>query len=82
VGVTDAGFRFNRLGAMCDPDGGITCPNLVDSAITPPPTGNYVSFVSGSGTLDGAHIDFSHTITGLTMTLVVSPGGRVQVLNR
>jgi prepilin-type N-terminal cleavage/methylation domain-containing protein len=82
VGTNDAGFRFNRLGAMCDPDGSVVCPNLADSAITPPPTGNYVSFVSGGGTLDGAHIDFSHNLTGLTMTLVVSPGGRVQVLNR
>jgi prepilin-type N-terminal cleavage/methylation domain-containing protein len=82
VGVNDAGFRFNRLGAMCDPDGSVTCPDLSDSAITPAPTGNYVSFVSGSGSLDGAHIDFSQPSSGLTMTLVVNPGGRVTVLNK
>ena len=82
--VNDAGFRFNRLGAMCDPDTGlVTCPDLSGSNITPAPTGNYVTFESGGDpTDDGAQIAFSQTSTGLTMSLRVTPGGRVAVLNR
>jgi hypothetical protein len=85
VGVNDAGFRFNRLGAMCDPDAGqVGCPDLGGSNITPPPTGNYVSFVTGDADpmRNGAQIVFTHALTGVTMTLVVTPGGRVAVLNR
>lgn len=86
AGVVDAGFRFNRLGAMCDPDPGLalTCPDLAGSGITPPPAGTYVSFVTGGGdpTLNGAQIVFSQFTTGITRTLVVTPGGRVTVLNR
>jgi prepilin-type N-terminal cleavage/methylation domain-containing protein len=86
TGGADAGFRFNRLGAMCDPDTGalLTCPDLGDSVITPPPTGNFVSFVAGNPdpTLDGARINLSQSDTGLTRTLVVTPGGRVKVLNQ
>jgi prepilin-type N-terminal cleavage/methylation domain-containing protein len=85
VGVSDAGFRFNRLGAMCDPATGlVTCPDLSESDITPPPAGNYVSFVTGQADpmQNGAQIAFNQTSTGLTMTLVVTTGGRVAVLNR
>jgi prepilin-type N-terminal cleavage/methylation domain-containing protein len=82
--VNDAGFRFNRLGAMCDPDGSAPCPALSGSNITPPPTGNFVSFVSADPdpARNGAQIAFNQVTTGLTMTLVVTPGGRVAVLNR
>ena len=85
AGTNDAGFRFNRLGAMCDPDTTqISCPDLGDSNITPPPTGNFVSVGTGNAdpTLNGAQIEFNQASTGLTMTLVVTPGGRVAVLNR
>ena len=86
AGGADAGFRFNRLGAMCDPDASdpLTCPDLADSAITPPPTGNYVAMVTGNAnpTLDGAQIKLIQSDTGLRRTLVITPGGRVAVLDR
>jgi prepilin-type N-terminal cleavage/methylation domain-containing protein len=85
VGTNDAGFRFNRLGAMCDPDTGlVTCPDLADSNITPAPTGNFVSVVTANPdpSLNGARIAFSEPASGLTMALMVTPGGRVAVLNR
>lgn len=85
AGAVDVGFRFNRLGAMCDPDAGaaLTCPDLAGSAIVPAPTGNYVNFVVGGldPTRDGAQISLSQSDTGLARTLVVGTGGRVRVLD-
>ena len=81
----DAGFRFNRLGAMCDPDpAALPCPDLSGSGITPPPTGNFVGYDTGNvdPTLRGAQIGLSQFDTGLTRMLVVTPGGRVTVLDR
>jgi type II secretory pathway pseudopilin PulG len=77
----DDGFRFNRLGAMCDPDGGVTCPELADSG-APLPGPNYVGFDATAGVpahLRGALIGLMQPDTGLTRQIVVSFGGRVQV---
>jgi hypothetical protein len=83
--VSGEGFRFNRLGAMCDPDAGdsLRCRDLTASAITPAPVANYVGFeTSGDPALQGAVISLTQPTTGLTRTLVVTFGGRVRVLNR
>ncbi len=84
--VTGEGLRFNRLGAMCDPDAGdaLRCPDLAGSAITPAPAADYLAFdtTSADPALQGAVINLTQPSTGLTRTLVVTFGGRVRVLNR
>lgn len=83
---SDIGFRFSRLGGMCDPSAGapIACPDLAGSAITPPPPASYVAFdnTNPNPTMQGAVIAISQPVTGLTRTVVVSYGGRAMVVNR
>lgn len=84
--VSGEGLRFNRLGAMCDPDAGdaLRCPDLSGSTITPAPAANYLAFdaTNADPSLQGALINLTQPTTGLTRTLVVTFGGRVRVLNR
>ena len=86
TGAVDAGFRFNRLGAMCDPDAGATqlCPDIASSNISPAPSGNYVGFnvTDPDVTRQGARLNLIQDVTGLTRTIVVGFGGRARVLDR
>jgi len=86
TGANDAGFRFNRLGAMCDPDTSATqlCPDIASSSISPAPSGNHVSFnvTDPDVTRQGARLNLIQDVTGLTRTIVVGFGGRARVLDR
>lgn len=75
-------FRFNRLGAWCDPSAGVqTCP----VAVVPPcadvrctdnsPGGNYVYSDAG-----GSIVGLLETNTGLRRAIRVNPGGRIQTI--
>lgn len=75
---TDAGFRFNRLGAWCDPvEGCAALPaDLCDAAFAAmcdDAPGNYVQ-----NDANGALITLVQQDTGLTRTIRISPGGRIQ----
>ena len=82
----DVGFRFGRLGGMCNPDLTTpdTCRDLSLSNIDPVPTGSYIGFDAANPdpTLQGAVITLAQSSNSLTRRLVVTPGGRVRVLNR
>jgi type II secretory pathway pseudopilin PulG len=66
----DYGFRFNRLGAWCDPGAGGACPEVtitgatVAAVATTPATGSVVCLVERR--------------TGLSRFVSITPGGRVQ----
>jgi prepilin-type N-terminal cleavage/methylation domain-containing protein len=66
----DYGFRFNRLGAWCDPGAGGACPE-VDIAGA---TANAVFTVGGTGST----LCLLERQSGLSRTVTVTPGGRVQ----
>jgi prepilin-type N-terminal cleavage/methylation domain-containing protein len=77
----DDGFRFNRLGAMCVPDGTQFCDDLAGTG-APLPGPNYVGFDATAGVpadQRGALIGLTQPDTGLTRQIVVSFGGRVNV---
>jgi type II secretory pathway pseudopilin PulG len=65
----DYGFRFNRLGAWCDPGGGGACPD-VDIAGA---TANAVFTVGATGST----LCLLERQSGLSRTVTVTPGGRV-----
>lgn len=70
---TDKGFRFNRLGAWCDPTAASTsCPDFAPPA-PPAPGGNLVMNTAGAG----ARICLVQADTGLRREVRVAPGGRV-----
>jgi hypothetical protein len=72
-GAWESGFRFNRLGAWCDP-GSTTCPALGTGA-------NLVfNITSGSGNTsfpDGSYVCVEDPARGLRRTVAVRSGGRV-----
>jgi prepilin-type N-terminal cleavage/methylation domain-containing protein len=75
VGATDPSLRFDRLGAACDPGSNATlCPTV-------PLGSNYIRYVTGadSSTGTGWFINLTQPSTGLTQTVRVLSGGRVQV---
>ena len=66
----DYGFRFNRLGAWCDPGGGGACPDVIIAGAhrrtrwpPRPPPARRCAWSSGG--------------TGLSRFVTVTPGGRV-----
>jgi Tfp pilus assembly protein FimT len=65
----DYGFRFNRLGAWCDPGAGAVCPEV-------PITGASLNavFTNPAG---GSTLCLIEPTTGLSRTVTVTPGGRV-----
>lgn len=83
----DDGFRFNRLGAMCDPDDAtspLACPDLAPLGV-PVPGPNYVGFDTAAGVpvaQRGAVIGLTQPDTGLSRRVVVNFGGRIQVQDR
>jgi prepilin-type N-terminal cleavage/methylation domain-containing protein len=73
--ANDSGFRFNRLGAWCDP--GSTGCNAVGTGQNLLMNPNAAtSTVTGS---IGSRICLTQGITGLTRSITVAPGGRVTV---
>jgi prepilin-type N-terminal cleavage/methylation domain-containing protein len=66
----DPGFRFNRMGAWCDPGSNVgTCPAL--------PTGTAATPFLVSNTTSGAVVCVKQTSTGLKKKISVGTGGRV-----
>jgi prepilin-type N-terminal cleavage/methylation domain-containing protein len=75
VGATDASLRFDRLGVACDPGSNMAlCPDVAIGA-------NFVKYVTGAdaGAGTGWFITVSETATGVTETIRVLSGGRVQI---
>jgi len=72
-GVNRWGFRFNRLGAWCDP-GTLGCPPPAGGAAPPLPTTNFV--VNNLG----ATICLTQPLTTLRKIIIVETGGRVRIL--
>ena len=73
TGMVDAGFRFNSLGAWCDPgSSATTCPAFASGTGSP----LLVSNVPSGGVL-GAHICLNQPSNGLKRWIRVAPGGRV-----
>ena len=73
--ATDASVRFDRMGAACDPGSNVAlCPDVAIGA-------NYVRFVTGGDITanTGWFIDLTQPSTGLTQTVRILTGGRVQV---
>jgi prepilin-type N-terminal cleavage/methylation domain-containing protein len=64
----DSGFRFNRLGAWCDPAGAMpgTCPDLAAGQ----------AFVRNAAA-GGATVCLVQPSTGLGRVVTIAPGGRV-----
>jgi prepilin-type N-terminal cleavage/methylation domain-containing protein len=65
----DYGFRFNRLGAWCDPGAAGTCPEVDINGATV----NAVATVAA-----GSTICLVERRSGLSRFVTVTPGGRVQ----
>lgn len=75
VGATNATLRYNRMGSACDPGSDIIlCPSVAVGA-------NYIKYVTGADAVAGTgwFIDLIQPTTGLTQTVRVLSGGRVQV---
>jgi prepilin-type N-terminal cleavage/methylation domain-containing protein len=75
VGATDPSLRFDRLGAACDPGSNtVLCPDVAFGA-------NYVKYVTGTDIVanSGWFIELTQPSTGLTQTVRVMTGGRIQV---
>ena len=75
VGATDPSLRFDRMGAACDPGSSVTlCPDVAIGA-------KFVKYVTGTDSTAGTgwFIDLVQPSTGLTQTVRVLTGGRVQV---
>jgi len=92
VGANADGFRFNRLGAWCDPE---NVPNSCANAkfpgppctaaeTNPPPgrcndaPGNYIESDNPPTCPTGSCIRLMDTRSGLTRQVIVTPGGRIQ----
>ena len=67
---TDKGFRFNRMGAWCDP-GAAPCTAFNPPA--PAPGGNFIMNAAGVG----SRLCLVQADTGLRREVRVAPGGRV-----
>jgi type II secretory pathway pseudopilin PulG len=65
----DYGFRFNRLGAWCDPGGGGACPDVVRVGAT-------LDAVATTAAA-GSTICLVERRSGLSRFVTVTPGGRV-----
>jgi Tfp pilus assembly protein FimT len=65
----DYGFRFNRLGAWCDPGGAAVCPEVPTDAAP----FNAVQ-INPAG---GSTLCLFEPTSGLSRTVTVTPGGRV-----
>lgn len=72
---TDKGFRFNRMGAWCDP-GTLPCTAFAPPA--PAASANLIMNTAGVG----ARICLVQADSGLRREVRVAPGGRVQQENR
>jgi prepilin-type N-terminal cleavage/methylation domain-containing protein len=75
AGATDASLRYNRLGAACDPGSDIVlCPDVTVGA-------NFLKYVTGADAATGTgwFIELTQPQTGLTQTIRILTGGRVQV---
>jgi Tfp pilus assembly major pilin PilA len=66
----DYGFRFNRLGAWCDPGGGGACPDVDIAGAT-----TNAVFSTGAA---GSIICLIERRSGLSRFVTITPGGRVQ----
>jgi prepilin-type N-terminal cleavage/methylation domain-containing protein len=70
--ATDKGFRFNRLGAWCDPtSGNAGCPDFAPPA--PAAAANLIMNTAGNG----ARVCLVQADSGLQREVRVAPGGRV-----
>ena len=75
AGATDPSLRFDRLGAACDPGSNtVLCPDVAIGT-------NFVRYVTGTDTAAGTgwFIELTQPSTGLTQTVRVLTGGRIQV---
>jgi prepilin-type N-terminal cleavage/methylation domain-containing protein len=75
VGATDASLRYTRMGAACDPGSDIVlCPDVSVGT-------SFVKYVTGADAASGTgwFIELTQPSTGLTQTVRVLSGGRVQV---
>ena len=75
VGATDASVRFDRMGAACDPGSNVAlCPDVAVGA-------NFVRYASGTDATanTGWFINLTQPSTGLTQTIRILTGGRIQV---
>jgi prepilin-type N-terminal cleavage/methylation domain-containing protein len=75
VGATDASLRYDRMGVACDPGSNTTlCPDVAIGA-------NYMKYVTGADATAGSgwFIELTQPSTGLTQTVRILTGGRVQV---
>jgi prepilin-type N-terminal cleavage/methylation domain-containing protein len=75
VGATDAAVRFTRMGIACDPGSDtVLCPNATIGA-------NFMRYATGTDVTanTGWFINLTQPSTGLTQTIRVLSGGRVQV---
>jgi prepilin-type N-terminal cleavage/methylation domain-containing protein len=75
VGATDASLRYDRMGAACDPGSNtVLCPDVAIGT-------NFLKYVTGSDVTAGTgwFIQLTQPSTGLTQTVRVLSGGRVQV---
>ena len=88
AGANANGFRFNRLGAWCDPENvpascvsakfaGPTCTAAEAPVRCNDAPGNYIESASGA-TCSGSCIRLMDTRSGLTRQVIVTPGGRIQ----
>lgn len=69
--ANDKGFRFDRLGAWCDPTGTAEpCPDFNSGA-------QLVQNGAGSPVVPGSVLCLRHNLTGTTRRVFVAPGGRV-----
>lgn len=66
---TEYGFRFNRLGAWCDPGASAICPEV---AIAGPSLNAVATNAAG-----GSTVCLIEPISGLSRTITVTTGGRV-----
>lgn len=71
----DSGFRYDRLGAWCDP-GSTGCPALAAGANLLMNPNAAASGITGAL---GTRVCLTQGTTGLTRTITVAPGGRVTV---
>ena len=75
VGATDGSLRYDRMGVACDPGSNITlCPSVSVGA-------NFMKYVTGTDAVAGTgwFVELTQPSTGLTQTVRVLSGGRVQV---
>ena len=75
VGATSGSLRYDRMGVACDPGSSIAlCPTVAVGA-------NFMKYVTGVDAVAGTgwFIELTQPSTGLTQTVRVLKGGRVQV---